>query len=383
MSTIQNLFQQAQLAEAAYTDLVNVTVSTNPSELAAILANPDLDGKFSLAQAASFVTHWRVVDQYTSSGLFQSGFSGTLFESLDHPGQYSFSLRGTQPGFYDLSADIGDIVADGIALDQIVDMYNYWQRLTTSGFYQAAKLETRVWETVKLELLWAQTWLPGGPAIYANYVAELQAGGIVVDMGPLGPSARKVVFGDSNFMLKGTLAVGSGHLASSAVVDVDGHSLGGHLAMAFSRLFPSATSDVVAINGAGFDYSDGNVDTLFTALKGVPGFDAGKITNVVGSAAMNLVSQHWLFLQQPAGRKEIYTESAGINTTLGHGSSQMTDSLALYNLFAQLDPTLNTNPSGLQIITDILKASSNVLFWRCRRAAANDARIYETERRVA
>ena len=61
----------------------------------------------------------------------------------------------------------------------------------------------------------------------------------------------------------------------------------------------------------------------------------------------------------------------------------MTDSLALYNLFAQLDPTLNTNPNGLQTITDILKASSNVLFWRCRREAANDARIYETERRVA
>ena len=31
--------------------------------------------------------------------------------------------------------------------------------------------------------------------------------------------------------------------------DVAGHSLGGHLAMAFSRLFPTIASDVVAVNG--------------------------------------------------------------------------------------------------------------------------------------
>ena len=202
MNTIQNLFQQAQLAEAAYANFWD-------SNLNALITNPDdvqkalIASGFSKnpndptqsAQATDFVTHWRVVDQYTASGLFNSGFSGTLFESLDHPGQYSFSLRGTQPGYSDLAADIGDILADGIALDQIVDMYNYWQRLTTSGFYQAAKLETLAAETVKLKILLAQAFLPGGPAIYANYVAELQAGGIVVDMGPLGPSARKVVFG--------------------------------------------------------------------------------------------------------------------------------------------------------------------------------------------
>ncbi len=43
----------------------------------------------------------------------------------------------------DLSADIGDIVADGLAIDQIVDMYNDWQRLKApkGTTYRAAKFE--------------------------------------------------------------------------------------------------------------------------------------------------------------------------------------------------------------------------------------------------
>ena len=159
MNTIQNLFQQAQLAEAAY---ANFGGFANPKDAL-------VDIKFSNAQATDFVAHWRVVDQYTASGLFGltdgSGFSATVFEKLDAngigTGQYSFAARGTQVGLLppttaDLSADLGDIVADGIALDQVVDMYNYWQSLTHSGVYQATKLETSLMETAALNLL-----LPG------------------------------------------------------------------------------------------------------------------------------------------------------------------------------------------------------------------------------
>ena len=368
MNTIQNLFQQAQLAEAAYANLAGMNISTTAQAIKDALTDPDLGGGFSTAQASAFVTHWRVVDQYTASGLFGitdgSGFSATVFESIDNPGQYSIAMRGTA-GATDLMADAGDVLTDGLALDQIVDMYNYWQSLNHNLGYTAYKLETQLAETVQLTTLWAQVAIPGA-SIYAKgaydaYRAELQNAGLIVDMGPLGPSVRKLIPGDSVVLLTGTpLAVGSGKLIGVSTVDASGHSLGGHLAMAFSRLFPTSTSDVVAVNGAGFDLSNGNVNTLFRQLNGAAGFDANKITNVVGTAAMNLVSQDWLFLQQPAGRNEIYTED-GLGNTFGHGSSQMTDSLALYNLFATLDPTLNSNPTnGIQTITDILKASSNI-----------------------
>ncbi len=39
--------------------------------------------------------------------------------------------------------------------------------------------------------------------------------------------------------------------AGFSSVSVDGHSLGGHLAMAFSRLFPDVTKSATAVNGLG------------------------------------------------------------------------------------------------------------------------------------
>lgn len=264
-------------------------------------------------------------------------------------------MRGTQPGYADLAADLGDILADGIALDQTVEMYNYWQSLTHSGVYQAVKLETSPTETTTLNLLKAAAITPAGQLAYNAYLALLQQSGAILDNGiPL--LVRRIVPVDSNLLSDPRLQTGSGTLTTTASVNVDGHSLGGHLAMAFSRLFPGATNSVTAVNGAGFNFANSNVNNLFSALNGAPGFDTGKITNVVGSAAINLISQDWLFLQQPAGRQEIYTESySPFSTTLGHGSGQMTDSLALYNLFATLAPN-----ATVDAITDILKAASNV-----------------------
>ncbi|MDE2309286.1 MAG: hypothetical protein KGL01_00475, partial [Betaproteobacteria bacterium] len=332
MSNIQDMFEQAQLAEAAYADLTTAIGNQNTLKDVLNIANKSqYNGSFSTAQAAEFVKHWRVVNQYTASGglLGQgSGFSATVFESIDNPGQYSLAMRGTA-GATDLLADAGDVLADGIALDQVVDMYNYWQSLNTSGIYQAAKLETSLMETAALNLL-----LPGAARDAA--IAALKASGAILDstLGGLTIEVRRIVKGDSNILLVDTpLATGSGTFAvCPANLNVDGHSLGGHLAMAFSRLFPTAVSSVTAVNGAGFNFANSNVNALFTALAGAPGFDANKITNIVGSAAMNVVSQDWLFLQQPAGRNEIYTESAFLENTLGHGAGQMTDSLAVYNL---------------------------------------------------
>jgi len=348
MNTIKNLFQQAQLAEAAYT---NFAGNANPVD-----ALTTGDSKFSQAQATAFVAQWEVVDQYSASGLFGltdgSGFSGTVFRNKT-TGEYSFALRGTL-GATDLLADAGDVLADGIALNQVVDMYNYWQSLNHTGSYQAVQLNTLTLETAALRAAYLIS-----PVAGLAYEATLcLSSGIIID----NPShaVRTIQFVDSSQLSNARLQNGSGVLAGTAGVSVDGHSLGGHLAMAFSRLFPNATNGVVAVNGAGFNFANSNVNALFAALDGAPGFDAGKITNVIGSAAMNLVSQDWLFLQQPAGRNEIYTESASLGNTVGHGSGQMTDSLAVYNLLATLDPTLNTAPNGLQTITDILKASSNI-----------------------
>jgi len=140
MTTIQELFQQAQLAEAAYADFSDPNVS-----IIAALQNTNNGGSFSLAQATAFVEEWTVVDQLPDT---ESGFSGTLFKNK--AGEYSFSLRGTTLGVTDLMEDVADVLMDGIAIEQIVDMYNYWQSLTHVGIYDAKQLTTLVGETTAL-----------------------------------------------------------------------------------------------------------------------------------------------------------------------------------------------------------------------------------------
>lgn len=131
MSTIQNLFQQAQLAEAAYADFSVLGVSTKDALIAE---------KFSPAQATAFVAEWQVIDQIPDTA---SGFSATIFKNIKVGsadfGKYTVAMRGTA-GVVDLGADAGDVFADGIALDQTVDMYNYWTQLKTPAgqSYQAA-----------------------------------------------------------------------------------------------------------------------------------------------------------------------------------------------------------------------------------------------------
>ena len=59
MSTIQNLFQQAQLAEAAYADLTGAVGSQSALISRLDVANNlSYKGSFSLAQATAFALEW-------------------------------------------------------------------------------------------------------------------------------------------------------------------------------------------------------------------------------------------------------------------------------------------------------------------------------------
>jgi hypothetical protein len=203
MSTIQDLFQQSQLAEAAYANFVNGggLIATGDELKTALIAEG-----FSESQAADFVTHWQVVSQQPDTA---SGFSATVFERLDAnqqpTGQYSLAIRGTI-NFDDFSTDASLIASSGVAISQMLDMYNYWQSLTTAGVYKAAKLETRWVESAILEPLWAAALLPGalgeaGMEAYLSRKAELQSAGYFVDSGVV----SRIATGDSNVLLAGKL----------------------------------------------------------------------------------------------------------------------------------------------------------------------------------
>lgn len=134
MSSNNYLFELAQLAEASYADLTQANVQ------GALEAR-----EFSTTQAAEFVKHWKVISHQPDQA---SGFSATLFQNKDD-GRYVFAIRGTAGAQDLLVADGADIVADGLAMDQIVDLYNFWHKLTApqGSRYQIANLVTLDTET--------------------------------------------------------------------------------------------------------------------------------------------------------------------------------------------------------------------------------------------
>ncbi len=122
MNAITSIFQQAQLAEAAYADFAQYPDFQTALEKAG----------FGSLQAVEFLKNWRVVDQSPPLGFFGNGFSATLFERLDAnqqpTGQYVLANAGsTSP--IDFLTDLFDLPMGGVGYFQVQSMVNYVLRL--------------------------------------------------------------------------------------------------------------------------------------------------------------------------------------------------------------------------------------------------------------
>ena len=318
MTSNQDLFQQAQLAEAAY---AHFDLFVNPKNA---LMDADHGMNFSEAQAAAFVLEWEVIDHVPDT---QSDFSATIFRNRQS-GAYTLAIRGST-NLADFTEDAALIAADGVAVRQLADLYNYWQRVRTAG----------------------------GQTYEAAYVVIRDSlGNLPDDAIPVGGSYG-IIFGDSSLLADATMRLGVGKIpAGLSGINVAGHSLGGHLAMAFTRLVSGVTTDALAVNGLGFKIGSTTVNDLFAALGGAASFNAAQIQNVYGIAGPEFAAMNKSWLQQPGGYKGIYIESASPGSPIygGHGASQMTDSLALYSLYAKLAPGLS-----LDLIAQLLKSASS------------------------
>ncbi|MBI4937116.1 MAG: hypothetical protein HY846_02645 [Nitrosomonadales bacterium] len=284
-------------------------------------------------QAAAFASTYTVVDQYSDP---LSGFSATVFEK---GGVKYLAVRGTEKptasvtGFTAFLADwgtnINGIGGNGIAVDQGIAMFNYYLRATA---VQGATVRQYGYLPA----------LNGQPASIGATNIIASADGALVTHNPDGS-------------------------VSPDIFSVAGHSLGGHLAMLLSRLAPGAVTSVGTFNAPGFG-PEGQIalsffDPLAQAMSGQGQIGASwnpqimTHLNVEGDAAHALGTT-----PAAAGLANIvFSENANQGLIDAHSIETITDSLALYNLFATLDPALNNNPTGgVQTITGILKAASNV-----------------------
>ncbi len=149
--------------------------------------------------------------------------------------------------------------------------------------------------------------------------------------------------------------IARGKLSPTDQLIVTGHSSGGFLAQGFAVDHPEVVTQAYTYNAPGLGgiaaqilealgITPSNVPISFvTNLRAEPGLSA--------TASLGTV----LGLVQPV------LIEASANPSHNHAINTLADSLALYDLFAKLDPKLNTaDPAiGIGKITDILKAAAN------------------------
>jgi Ca2+-binding RTX toxin-like protein len=299
--TVETVFSSAELAFAAYAVLQPGLTS---NQIAAL----QNDGQgLSLKQAQEFALRYPDVIAQVNDAA--SGFSLTAFR--DTGGAISLAVRGTDQLLTDWFATNTSIAINGAGYQQIAALYNTWQRLTH-----------RLGETITVYSV-----------DLSNVANPVVAQTVVND---LGTAAAPLI-------------------SPGAAVDVAGHSLGGHLALAFAGLFPINARQVHAFNAPGFIDSTLNRNffarlggqlPLGISPGGVPTFNVIADAQVGAGESFSAVAG---LHSCPGMAINIAIENQAPPTdepnppfsTLNHSQMILTDSLAVFALLERLAPSLS------------------------------------------
>ncbi|MCM8857950.1 MAG: hypothetical protein LC541_20390 [Candidatus Thiodiazotropha sp.] len=225
-------------------------------------------------------------------------------------------MRGTM-GLVDIGEDIFSLSVQGVAREQAVDMYRYYRRLTTQ---EGASVEYSTSEILMLTALESGTFSPLTTA--AAYLEVL---------------ART------------SFDTGLGKLDSNTAVDITGHSLGGHLAMLFTVMFPDVIDHVYTYNGAG-------LGGIGAELLDLAGFNAvipsHQVTNIVSDQGLDMTAGVGYVIGDTD--RIFIEEGGGIHN---HSVATAVDSLAIYNLLSAIDS--NVDLTYLTYLTPLLEAAAN------------------------
>lgn len=335
MTNTAELAQQATFAQAAYAS--GLFAGMTRSQLESEVVKPS--ASFAATQASLFSADYDVVLQYNDTaaeGGQDSSLSLTVFRDRA-TNALTLAIRGTVfTEFGDLSAD-GQLAVHGAAVSQIVALWNWWARVT-------------------------------GPenTLVAQYrMTSLEDGAI-------GRDADATASGS----LRPVLATAGGAIA------VTGHSLGGHLAMAFQALFPQVVSTATVFNAPGFLQTVVS-DTLFETLGGTGGHvPVGAVPGLVNVVADHVSASDLpvpfqgiaMLHSRPGAAVDIAIEEQGLTDvlsvpSLNHSQMVLTDALAIQARLERLDPGLtraqmsallarssNEEHAGLERVVDALQA---------------------------
>ena len=201
MKPIETAYINALLADASYVP-VDGGVDV-----------PKMKERMTATQSAFIAQNFEVLSSIETPALLGMGFDAVVWRgkpSSDYAGKVFVSMRGTQ-GFQDIADDFA-LASRGIPHQQIADMANWWLKNTASSSNNSEQ-QIKVVETV------------------VTVVPPLSAYSFALDQ----PTT------------------GTGKLSDVGVIEaVNGHSLGGYLATAFTRLFGANVQSVNAANETNF-----------------------------------------------------------------------------------------------------------------------------------
>jgi len=282
-------------------------------------------------QSAFIAKNFEVLSSIETPTLLGMGFDAVVWRGKsgsDYAGKVFVSMRGTQ-GLQDIADDVA-LASRGIPHQQIADMVNWWLKNTVSTSNTSVQ-QIKVVETIVSPLL-------------STY----------------------------SFALDNTTN-GTGTLSDVGVIEaVNGHSLGGYLATAFTRLFGANVQSVNTFNSAGFsNVAAINIEGIYNQIAQLVGTNLGRgsfgavaplQTNYYAANGLSVTTNSWAdftFLapgfNQYGQRVALYQEDLLNNDPFAnHYMYKQTDLLALGAALEKLDPTFT-----FAKLNELVKAGSN------------------------
>ena len=317
MSAITDTFVNALLADASYVDNL-APGNTGPTLI--LKLSPRMTPELAKTIGDSFTVVSAINSPDGIGG--GSGFDAVVWRGnaeTPYAGQLFVSTRGTE-GAADFLSD-AHLALNSAAMGQLVDMVNWWLRISTPTTAFAKQIE----------LGWVDTGAtdPNGVPILTLELHET------------------------------TSVLGAGLVTSadlSGAVSVNGHSLGGYLAAAFVRLFGTQANvaNTTTFNSAGF--APGS-ESAFNVLQSVVGPSLGRSTfpgpgnasqtNVFAMNGLTLTTNTWWFEQQ-GRRVGIFNEQSTFAGTdvPNHFMYKLSDALALMVAMERLVPGLTIDQAN-------------------------------------
>lgn len=329
MKIINDTYINALLANASYIRLQTrpLGFSNDDAPPTGILRSTSeqleaLTESLTAPQAKYLLDNFEVLNQELSpTGGFDAvvwkGKAGSIYT-----GKVYISMRGTQ-GLTDIADDI-ELSSQGVPSDQIVSMVNWWLRET---------------------------------AVKGTIVKQIKTISII-----------QGIINTESFALSEKNAIGTGILTGiNSIESVNGHSLGGYLSTAFTRLFGNS-ADVKSIhtfNSAGFSsVAQFSINQDFNIIDGLLN-NQGKSFNNIENIQKNYFAENGINITTNESAPtwgvgfNQYGERLSINQEEGIGLSnhsmyKITDVLALGTAIERLDSSFK-----LSDLNQMVMGSSN------------------------